>query len=378
MSRKIDRILAYCQRTPWAILPDAGRVVAGILGRRAAGRKITRKAVRALTAEGRSNVYAHAVAAAGLSRQTNGTVAVIPIVGTIVHRADSMETSGAMSTTALVSALRSLDADPTVKAVVLDIDSPGGAVDGVQEAAAAIRALSIPVVAVANSMAASAAFWLAAQADEIVVTPSGEVGSVGVFAMHADISTALEQDGIDVTLVSAGEFKTEGNPFEPLSAEGKAEIQASVNAAFGQFVSDVAAGRGIKPSVVRSDFGKGRMVRGKAAVKAGMADRVATLEATVERVASARSIRKRRGVAAEAAPRVLSQAGLDALAEAQVPVEQDSPEYDAALATVSAEIDESVAEAVALAAEDPKQEPTPDADLDLRERRLRLLSPSRE
>jgi len=364
MSRKIDRILAYCQRTPWAILPSAGALISGILGRRAAGRKITRKAVAALTAEGRASVHAHAVAAAALGRSAGrGVVAVVPVVGTIVHRGGDMA-SGTASTQALIAQLQQLDNDPNVRAVVLDIDSPGGTVDGVQEAADAMRALSVPVVAVANSMAASAAYWLAAQADEIVITPSGEVGSVGVYSMHADMSKALEIEGLDVTIVSKGKHKTEGNPFEPLGDEAKAEMQAHVDEAYAQFVADVAKGRGVSPSAVRSGYGEGRMVRGKAAVKAGMADRVATLEATVERLAGGARVRKRRDVAAHIA------AGDELVQDMRV-VSEDA----------DTRTSEPVGKPVWVEAstENPDHDPPPApvSDLDFRRRRLRYVSRDR-
>jgi ClpP class serine protease len=95
----------------------------------------------------------------------------------------------------------------------------------------------------------------------------------------------LEQDGVKVTLISAGKFKTEGNPFEPLSDEAREAFQADIDAFYAMFTNDVAKGRGASADDVRSGFGEGRMVMARDAVKAGMADRVATFDETVARLA---------------------------------------------------------------------------------------------
>jgi signal peptide peptidase SppA len=127
-------------------------------------------------------------------------------------------------------------------------------------------------------MMASAAYWLASQADEIVSIPSGNVGSIGVFSAHQDLSAALEKEGIKVTLIKAGKFKVEGNPFEPLSDEARAQIQTRVDDAYSQFTKDVARGRGVKPSDVRGGYGEGRALPAKEAKAVGLIDRIATMD----------------------------------------------------------------------------------------------------
>jgi ClpP class serine protease len=133
-------------------------------------------------------------------------------------------------------------------------------------------------------MAASAAYWLATQVDELVVTPSGSVGSVGVFAAHEDVSKAEELAGVKVTLISAGPHKTEGNEHEPLSDDARQSIQDFVNAYYAMFTTDVAKGRGTTRALVEANFGGGREVLAADALKAGMVDRVDTLENTVRRL----------------------------------------------------------------------------------------------
>jgi ClpP class serine protease len=103
------------------------------------------------------------------------------------------------------------------------------------------------------------------------------------------MSKALEAEGVAHTLISAGKFKTEGNPFGPLSEEARAAFQASIDDAYNQFVAAVASGRKVDEATVRDGFGQGRMVLAKQAVRQGMADRVATLDETIQRMLSARS-----------------------------------------------------------------------------------------
>lgn len=177
-----------------------------------------------------------------------------------------------------------------VNAIVLDVNSPGGSTDLISEVATEVRAArgSKPIVAVSNTLAASAAYWIASQADELVVTPSGEVGSIGVFALHEDISAMAEMEGVKLTLISAGKYKVEGNPFEPLGDEARAAIQAGVDDFYGMFVNDVAKGRDVRVGEVRSGFGEGRALTARRAVDEGMADRVATRDETIARLSNAR------------------------------------------------------------------------------------------
>jgi ClpP class serine protease len=142
----------------------------------------------------------------------------------------------------------------------------------------------------------AAAYWIASAADELVVTPSGQVGSIGVFAAHEDISKAAEMQGVKVTLISAGQYKTEGNPFEPLSAEARAAMQKDVNTFGDMFVNAVARNRGVGAYSVKAGFGQGRMVMAQDAVKASMADRVATLDETLARLLN---VRRGKGLSAK-------------------------------------------------------------------------------
>ncbi|MGA7523540.1 MAG: S49 family peptidase [Acidobacteriaceae bacterium] len=169
-------------------------------------------------------------------------------------------------------------ADPSIRTVDLVIDSPGGSVLGLPETADVIHAANRikPVRAFVTGIAASAAYWLASQASSITLTPSGEVGSVGVLDLHADISKALEMQGVKLTAVTAGEHKTERAPFTPLSDDAKAHMQSGVNAWYGDFLSTIRRGRGARVSA-SGNYGGGRMLSAREALASGMVDFISSL-----------------------------------------------------------------------------------------------------
>lgn len=225
--------------------------------------------------------------------QPASLIAVISVMGVIAQHAsqvDDISGPGGTSTERLGQSFQAALNDPSVKAIVLNVDSPGGNVHGVMEVADLIYKArgTKPVVAQVNSTAASAAYWIACSADEIVVTPGGEVGSIGVFGMHKDVSAAAEKQGLKVTFISAGKHKVDGNPFEPISDEFRAAAQADVDTVYASFVAAVARGRGVKASDVRNGFGEGRTVLADQAVKLGMADRTGTMDDTLRRLAKAK------------------------------------------------------------------------------------------
>jgi capsid assembly protease len=273
-----QRLIRLAAETPWAILPSKLTEIRAFLSRKGAGDEISAEEIAALTRPSTAP-------AAGFQRV--GSVAVVPVLGTIAHRMNMFsEISGGTSTNKLGNTLRELAEDPQVTAIVLDINSPGGSATGVPELSDLLLELreKKKIVAVANGTAASAAYWIGAACSELVVTPSGQVGSVGVFMMHQDVSKALEAEGVKTTFVHAGKYKVEGNQFEPLSETARASMQESVDAYYEMFVKAVADGRKTTPARVRSDFGQGRMLMAKKALEAGMVDRIASMDATLSRL----------------------------------------------------------------------------------------------
>jgi capsid assembly protease len=270
--------------SPWAITPDGFETVCAIIDRRAAGVRLSDDEIRSIVDESRMEFEArHAAGNGGVSSGAGGrAVAVIPVYGTILPRPVlDVSGGGGCSMTTLMDKVKAADADPTVSHILLDIDSPGGSAFLVPEAAQVIRDCATPITAIANPMCCSAAYYLASQADDFVATPSAMVGSIGVFARHVDFSGQLEQDGVKVTLVSAGDNKTNGNPYEPLSDTARAEIQDSVDGFYEDFVNAVAQGRGMSPQDVLDHFGQGRTFSAAAAFTVGMVDRVATFDDVV-------------------------------------------------------------------------------------------------
>jgi capsid assembly protease len=273
---RYEHICRWVLETPWAILPSKLAAILDVLALRASGEKLTEEEIRARIG-----------AAARPVHRVTGNVAVLPLIGTISHRAGMMsESSGGTSTERFTAAFRQALADPNVGAIVIDVDSPGGSVEGVPELSSEIFNARGPksIVAVANAMAASAAYWIATAADELVVTPSGEVGSIGVWAAHEDDSAYLEQMGVKMSIIRAGKYKIEANPFEPLTEEARAAIQEQVNDYYSMFVDAVARNRGVTAKAVRDGYGEGRVVGAKQAKALGMVDRIATLDETIQRL----------------------------------------------------------------------------------------------
>ena len=189
-------------------------------------------------------------------------IAYLPLYGVIdQHASWILELFGGTSTDLFGRAFDMAVADTTVGAVVIDVDSPGGSVYGVQELSDKIYNArdKKPIIAVVNSMMASAAYWIASAADEIIITPGGEAGSIGVIAMHFDYSEAISKAGVKPTIITAGKYKAEGNPYEPLNSDVKDYFQERVDDYYSAFVGAVARNRGVKVGVVLSDFGQGRM-----------------------------------------------------------------------------------------------------------------------
>jgi signal peptide peptidase SppA len=230
--------------------------------------------------------------------------------------------------------MTALGNDPQIGMVVLLIDSPGGVVTGVQEAADAIYAArqNKPVVAIVNPLCASAAYWLAAQASEIISVPSGDVGSVGVFILHAECSKMMEDAGVKPTFIFAKDspYKVDGNAYEPLSDTARDEFQTGVDEVMADFVKAIARGRGVPASKVIADFGKGRTMDAKRAKAAGMIDRVATVNVALARLglspASMDDDESRRGRRGEQVESVTFSKRADARGAVRLYVDRDWPQ----------------------------------------------------
>jgi signal peptide peptidase SppA len=205
-------------------------------------------------------------------------IAVIEIAGTLVHRGAWIgQSSGLTSYEGIVAQLQAALADPAIRGIALDIDSFGGEVAGAFDLADRIRAARTqkPVHAFVADHALSAAYALASQADRIILPRTGAVGSIGVVAMHSDMSRALDQKGIAVTLIHAGARKVDANPYQPLPEAVRDRIAGELEDLRQLFAETVANGRGRRLDTQRALGTEATVFRGEAAVLAGLADEVA-------------------------------------------------------------------------------------------------------
>lgn len=272
MSSLLDVLLS-----PWAILPDRLTQLQAIYERH--------------EADPRANLEAALAARAALGNKLENDpqgysvedgVAVVPLRGVLAKRANMFHAvSGGASHELFARDVRAALADKRVAAILLEIDSPGGTVDGTVMAAQAVQAARgrKPIAALADSTMASAAYWIGCWADDLYAVDSvTQVGSIGVVATHVDRSKAEEAAGLKFTEIVAGQYKRAYSSHKPLDDDGQAALQAVVDAIYAQFVETVAAARGKSVTGVLADMAEGRIFIGQDAVKAGLVNGIATRE----------------------------------------------------------------------------------------------------
>lgn len=216
--------------------------------------------------------------------RVKGGVGIITITGSLVNRGAWLgASSGLTSYEGIAYQLKAAEANDQVHSVILDLHTPGGEAVGAFETGDLVRSLAAKkrTVAVVNGMAASAGYAIASGASEIVTTQTGVSGSIGVVMLHADFSRKLANEGIAPSLIFAGAHKVDGNPFEPLGAEVKADLQAEVLAFYDLFLANVAKGRGARLSAKAARATEARTFIGQAAVDAGIADTVGSFESVL-------------------------------------------------------------------------------------------------
>jgi len=220
---------------------------------------------------------------ATLRRQ--GKVGVLSITGPIFPKANIMtELSGATSVEQFRSDFRTMLNDDSIDAILLDVDSPGGFSDQIEEMSTEIRNArdTKPIYAIANTAANSAAYYMASQATKMYSTPSGQVGSIGTYLVVDDDTRKREAQGIDRSVIKAGRFKAVG--VEALNEEQKSYLQEHVDECNDLFVASVALGRGVSESDVRNNFGDGGVVTPQRALENKMIDGIKTFDQVVESI----------------------------------------------------------------------------------------------
>lgn len=204
-------------------------------------------------------------------------IAVIPVYGTLVRRTVGLEAQSGLTSYASIEEQFSMAMqDSAVRAILLDIDSPGGEAGGVFDLADTIFAAGKekPVWAVANEDAFSAAYMIAAAAQKIYLSRTAGVGSIGVIAIHLDQSQAEEDAGLKYTAIYAGERKNDLSPHTPLTDPARNQLQAEVDRIYALFSSSVARMRGLDmQAVTETEAG---LFFGEQAVASGLADKIGT------------------------------------------------------------------------------------------------------
>lgn len=267
------RILSRIKAEPWAITQAYMDTILEIAQRE----NLNPEAVAAKLGQPLENTY---------SVDIRDGVAILPVNGPLFRYANLFNMiSGGTSYDLLARDFTAALENPDVRSILLEVDSPGGEANGVSEFADMIFAARgrKPIVAYVGGSAASAAYWIASAADEIVMADTAEVGSIGTVVGVQDTRERDAKNG-----VKRYEIVSSQSPYKRLdldTEEGRSRLLARVDALSDVFIDKVARFRGVDTATVLSDFGQGDVIIASAAVRAGMADSIGTFEGTLARLA---------------------------------------------------------------------------------------------
>lgn len=222
------------------------------------------------------------------SYQVKNGIAILPVSGTLVHKLGTLRPySGMTGYDGLTARLQMAVNDPDVRGILLDIDSPGGQAAGAFDCADMIYRLreQKPVWALCNDMACSAAMLLAAACTRRLVTQTAKIGSIGVMMAHTSYEKQLAQEGVDITLIYAGQHKVDGNSIQALPAGVRADFQRRIDEARRMFVDKVALYTGLSSEAVMNT--EAAVYDGQAGIDAGLADQLINAADAVEVMVSA-------------------------------------------------------------------------------------------
>lgn len=279
MSNRIPAVANAFSRAIWAMEPEKLKTISTVVESRLAGVEFTEDEIRAAMGDGDDGERPRV--------QRVGSVAVVSVYGVLTKRANMMTRySGGTSVDLLARDLQALGDDSTVEGVVLDCNSPGGECSGVADCAEAVAALAKKkrVVAVANDLMASGAYWICSAASEIVATKTSLIGSIGVYSIYQEFSKYLDEAGVTTNIIQAGEVKVAGNEYRPMTPAEREAIQQRVDDCYGLFVGAVAKNRNMATAAAK-ELANGAVHYGQRAIDLGLADRIGTLDETVATVA---------------------------------------------------------------------------------------------
>ncbi len=211
-------------------------------------------------------------------------VAIIPVTGPLFRYANIFTAiSGASSYELIARDFMSALENPQITSIILDIDSPGGEVNGVSELASMIFEArgTKPVIAYASGDAASGAYWIASAADEIVVSETSALGSIGVVGIYRGKSAKESTETVEIVSSQSPHKR-----LDPMSDDGRAKLQTRIDSMADVFVSTIARNRDVTADHVLGHYGGGDVMIGAHAVNAGLADRVGSLERLITELSS--------------------------------------------------------------------------------------------
>jgi signal peptide peptidase SppA len=269
---KFQHILQKVYHEPWLITPGAHAAIAALVES------------RIVNSQPRSEREGTDICGDKVEIQQmeiSDGIAHIPIGGVIGIKLSAFEKgAGAVDVRDVMDELEEAEERSDVRAIILDIDSPGGMVSGTPELADRIARVEKPVFAFTDGLMASAAYWLAASADHIFATSSAEIGSIGVYIPWIDQSKRYEDAGLKVKVFRAGKFKGMGYPGTSLTEDQEELLQSRVNEIANDFYSYVM---GQRPDVDEETM-QGQTFGGKHAVKNGLIDGLVTSKDDVARL----------------------------------------------------------------------------------------------
>lgn len=262
------------QNKAWALHPGKLDEIAVFIEKRLSGQTIDfPEAARGKSGDKSEDQY-----------EVRDGVAILPVYGVLSKRMNMMAAiSGGSSTEILARNFQAALDDREVESILLDIDSPGGMIDGIKDLSDLIYASreQKPIVAYANGIMASAAYWIGSAAHKIVASETAEVGSIGVALMHYDYSARDEKSGVKRTVIVGGKFKRIASDERPLSDEGAEYLQALVDDYYTLFLEAVAQNRGSDTEMVHEKMADGRIFIGKKALRPGLVDKIGNLDSAL-------------------------------------------------------------------------------------------------
>lgn len=256
---------------PWAVDEEVLSVMSEVFMRHMEGEKLPKQEIESRIGSRKKELPDYEVI---------GSTAFIPVQGIISKKANlvsDVSTGSGTSVEEIERNFKSALKDKSVEKIVLDIDSPGGSVDGVAELSDLIHASkgTKPILAYADGQMASAAYWIGSSADKIYATKSSEVGSIGVYSVLRDFSVLEHNQGIKTEIVKAGKFKASGHPSKPLTEDDKREAQEKVDRYYGLFTEAVQRNRGMSSERI-AQVATGKVFIGKEALEQGLIDGISS------------------------------------------------------------------------------------------------------